>query len=346
LIKHGVVRILSLDGGGVRGLIAARVLEDLFRRIRMLRLMTHRRPATRAPHEVFDLFAGTSTGALIALSLVRPEPLDVRELADVYRHQAHRIFPVSRFSAVATMRQAFTEKYDAAPLEAAVTDMFGDTWLSETRSGVVVASYDTDNRAPFFFKHYPSEMVKRHAAIRRRAEEAEDFRLRDVARATTAAPTYFAPAQITSRSGKRFSLVDGGLVANNPALSAYVEARTIWPDARRYVIVSIGTGSSGRRYPYELIRKWGYIDWVSPIHGVPLMSMISDGQSESVAHALTRLPRVSYFRFNAEIHHVSEEMDDSRRENLDRVDAMAQQIIRTNHAEMHRLARMLYTVSG
>lgn len=333
-IKRGTVTILSIDGGGVRGLIPALIVEDIVRRVRFLRYRVGLSPSVE-PHDLFDIFAGTSTGALLTLGLTLPKPYSPTQIVEVYRRKSRVIFPVSRFSSVLAMRQVFAEKYDHIPLEGVLLDLFGDCVLSQLRSNVIVAAYNTDDRGPFFFKHYRS-----------RTAENEDFYVRDVARATTAAPTYFAPAQITSLAGDTYSLVDGGLVANNPALSAYVEARKLYRDARRYIIVSIGTGRSGRRFPHEVMKRWGYIDWVSPLHGVPVTAMMWDGQSESVAHALKSLPRVEYFRFNADLDRVSEEMDDAREDNLHRVEALAQ-AIRTSHSgELHRLARLIYRRSA
>ena len=220
--------------------------------------------------------------------------------------------------------------------------MFGDATLSQLRSNAIVAAYNTDDRGPFFFKHYSSHVTRHRPVLRKAAAEHEDFYVRDVARATTAAPTYFAPAQVTSLAGHTYSLVDGGLVANNPALSAYVEARKLYRDAWKYVIVSIGTGRSGRRFRHDEIKRWGYLDWVSPLHGVPLTSMTWDGQSESVAHALKSLPRVEYFRFNADLGHVSEEMDDAGEDNLHRVESLAREIRAYHSRDLHRLARLIY----
>jgi predicted acylesterase/phospholipase RssA len=340
-IKHGTVAILSIDGGGVRGQIPALIVADILRRVRFLRTLTGRSSPVAA-HTVFDIFAGTSTGALLTLGLTRPSPLAPEGIAEVYRRRAATIFPVSRFASVLAMRQAFGEKYDHHPFETVMAELFGNIRLSETLANVLVAAYNTDDRGPFFFKHYTRETVAGKRRLEAAAAENEDFFLRDVARATAAAPTYFAPAQVTSTAGSRYSLVDGGLVANNPALSAYVEARKLYRDARRYIIVSIGTGRSGRQFPYEAIRKWGYIDWVSPAHGVPVTAMMWDGQSESVAHALKSLPRVEYFRFNADLGEVSEEMDDARPANMQRVEALARRIIASRKSDLHRLARLLY----
>ncbi len=340
-IKRGTVTILSIDGGGVRGLIPALIVADIVRRVRFMRAGTGR-SGEIDPHDLFDIFAGTSTGALLTLGLTLPKPYSSAQIVDVYRRKSRVIFPVTRFASVLAMRQAFSEKYDHIPLENVLLELFGDATLSQLRSNVIVAAYNTDDRGPFFFKHYSSHVTHHRPALRNAAAENEDFYLRDVARATTAAPTYFAPAQVTSLSGHTYSLVDGGLVANNPALSAYVEARKLYRDARKYVIVSIGTGRSGRRFRHEEIKRWGYLDWVSPLHGVPLTSMTWDGQSESVAHALKSLPRVEYFRFNADLGPVSEEMDDAGEDNLHRVEALAREIRANHRRDLHRLARLIY----
>jgi len=338
------VTILSIDGGGVRGVVPALVLRDLFRRIRYLsgvthwyRLPWHRRDVGAVgAHQVFDFFAGTSTGALLALGLVMQDPLDPEAIAQVYRDKAAEIFPPYKpFAAIGAMRQAVVIKYPHRPWERILRELFGDRRMSECVANVIVAAYDTDNRTPFFFKHFDGE-------AQRRRHVPPDYYLRDVARATSAAPTFFEPTQVTSLDGRRYTLVDGGMAANNPALSAYVEARKCYPDAKKFLIVSLGTGRSGRTFPYEKIRRWGYLDWVSPLHGVPMTAMVMDGQSETVAYALANLPGVEYYRLNFDLDDSTEEMDDASPENMARMEAVARELIRTRSAELHALARRLY----
>ncbi len=340
-MKRGTVAILSVDGGGVRGVIPAMLIRDILRRVRFLKTWM-KRPDDVRVHRLFDIFAGTSTGALLTLGLVQPNPLSPEEIVRFYMEESGSIFPVGRFASVSAMRQAFAHKYDANPFESLLERLFGDARLSECLANTLVTAYDTDNRGPFFFRHVVNGAAARgkDAAITSK-EPSDDFLLKDIARSTTAAPTYFIPAQIVSGDGTTYSLVDGGLVANNPALNAYVEARKLYPDARQYLIVSIGTGRSKRHFPFETIRKWGYLDWVSPIHGVPITSMMWDGQSESVAHALKSLPRVEYFRFNADLGEVSAEMDDASEENMRRLERLGRTIIRRESRALHRLARAL-----
>ncbi|TVR65875.1 MAG: hypothetical protein EA427_17250 [Spirochaetaceae bacterium] len=349
-MKHGVVTILAVDGGGVRGILPALIVRDLMRRINFLELWRWRRmpvrlgmrAGPRAAAEVFDLFAGTSTGALVTLGLARADAYSPERILRLYHERAREIFPPARFSTTAAVRQAFTVKYDREPLEDLFLQIFGGERLGECRSNVLIAAYDTDHRSPFFFKHYSQRTCRKNPRVCRDAEDYRDFYLRDVARATTAAPTFFEPSRITATDGKVYTLVDGALAANNPALSAYVEARKLYRDARRYIIVSLGTGRSTRRYPWETIHRWGYLDWVSPLHGVPLNAMFSDGQSEVVAHALKQLPRVTYFRFNADLAgDVNEDMDDAGPENMAALERMGRDMIRRFSPELHRLAKLL-----
>lgn len=338
-IKHGTVTILSIDGGGVRGLIPALMVQDLMRRLHFLE---HRRRRRRFPADYFDIFAGTSSGALLTLGLAGARPRSPEEIVAVYRDRAQEIFPPRRFAATGTMRQAFTVKYEQEPLEALLEELFGDDRLGNCCSNVLIAAYDTDHRTPFFFKHYSDRVCRRNRELCREAEQYRDFYLRDVARATTAAPTFFEPARVTATDGKQYTLVDGALAANNPALSAYVEARKLYRDARRYIVVSIGTGRSSRQFPWETIRRWGYLDWVSPLHGAPLNAMFTDGQSETVAHALKQLPRVQYFRFNADIpESMSEMIDDTRAPNMELVESLGRAMMRRFSSELHRLACLL-----
>jgi patatin-like phospholipase/acyl hydrolase len=349
-MKYGTATILSIDGGGVRGIIAARIVQDLMRRIRFLQLQRWHRsrlsrsaPQLRRPDEVFDFFAGTSSGALVVLGMVQPDPVSPEDITALFRRKAKEIFPPSKITASSAVKQAFAAKYDAAPLERVFYDMYGDIRLGECQANTLIAAYDTDHRSPFYFKNYSPRLCAAKPELCREGSKYRDFRLRDVARATTAAPTYFEPAHIVATDGKHYTLMDGGLVANNPALSAYVEARKIYRDARQYVIVSIGTGRSSRMYHWEEIRKWGYLDWVSPFNGSPINAMFTDGQSESVAHSLRQLPRVTYFRLNADLPNtVNEEMDDSREENMEAIEHMARQTIRQHREELHRIALLLY----
>lgn len=343
------VAILSLDGGGIRGLIPTLILKDLYRRIEELeagrtgisRLVFGSRKA-RPLHSYFDLISGTSTGAIIALALTCPSrageseelPPTRREPAytlddveNVYQSHGRDIFPRGGLNNLRALAHAFEAKYQAHTLGHLLESYFGDITIDEALTEVIVPAYETVLRRAFFFKR----------SGRRR------FRMRDVALATTAAPTYFPPALIRTvpDDGRSYSFIDGGVFANNPALCGYVEARELMPGRRQFIVLSLGTGITNRRFAYEEIRKWGYLDWVSPVHGVPLTSMMWDSQSEVVTHQLQLLPEVDVYRINAPLEQVSEEMDDATPKNLSRIRDKAAEIIEREDATLEKVARLL-----
>jgi uncharacterized protein len=352
------VAILSIDGGGVRGLIPALVLRELQKKTR-----TYRRK--QKLYQLFDLIAGTSTGALLALGLTAPASpspvlrkeqaqkeqaqkeqagdieartpaLDLEDLVELYTRYGIEIFPSRLFRRFQTVKQVFSEKYDAAPLEAILARLFGVLTVQDALANVLITAYDTERRTPFFFKrrpeHYPHS-------------DDLEFYTRDAARAAAAAPTYFEPALIrpVHGAGQPVCLVDGAVFANNPAMCAYIEARKMYPWARRFIILSLGTGTTVRRFTYAEMRTWGYLDWVSPVKGAPLFGITTDGQSETVTYQLNKLPDVEYYRIDAPLVGCSELLDDASRKNIDGLFRLAYRMMRNNESILdtvvHRITR-------
>ena len=126
-------------------------------------------------------------------------------------------------------------RYSAAPLEQALEEQFGDARLSDAIRDVIVTSYDVNRGGPKLFR-------SREA----RSEPSEDHLMRDVARATSAAPTVFPPFRLVSPDGSDHILIDGGVFANNPSMIGYAEAMELagWRGIRVRTIrlVSLGTG--------------------------------------------------------------------------------------------------------
>jgi patatin-like phospholipase/acyl hydrolase len=336
--KISTVKVLAIDGGGIRGIVPALILawieEHLAGRQHKKRLC-----------DVFDVMAGTSTGGLIVLGLSSPgaghgkhrdkEPMvSARELAALYREKGTLIFPPRRYPLRTGLLQAFKHKYDDDALRRLLEEIFRDVTLKEALTNVLVTSYDTENREPRFFKKRPplSEF-----------EDDLNFYVKDVARATIAAPTYFSPARIRPipARGRSFSLVDGGIFANNPALNAYIEARKLFPRAARYLVVSLGTGVAEKSYTHKEIHDWGYMEWMSPFKGVPLLDMMMDGQSDSTNHMLSRLPGVDLFRFDFQLADEHRFMDDAGEANLDYLCSAARKLLKVEEERLTELCDRL-----
>lgn len=327
-----MVTLLTIDGGGIRGLLPARVLQDIEQRLRGAG-----DTATLARH--FDLIAGTSTGALIALGTALAgrngtERYTASDIVELYLRRGKEIFPHALGATVHTAVQAFHNKYAAAGLEGLLHEVFGNAPLSSATTNLLITSFDTEAMRPHCMKHRPTHGGQ---------EAAFDYYMRDAARASTAAPTYFPPARISPIGSPeiKFSLIDGGVFANNPSGLAYVETTKIFPEERDFLILSLGTGNEHHGYGYHEIHSWGYVEWVNPVKGFPLGAIVSAGQSEAVIHQLSRMAGVRYIRIDAALRGCNTSIDDSSRKNLDCLNRIADKMIAANETQIEEVCRLL-----
>ena len=295
------MRILAIDGGGIRGLIPAIVLTELERR------------AGRRAFELFDLIAGTSTGGILACALCAPDPLPASELVNLYEEEGPEIFDRSLFQRIRSAEGLLDEKYDDAALDRALERFLGHKRLSETRPDLIVPSYDTALPGPYFFKT-------------RKAREApeDDFPLSLVARATSAAPTYFEPLPVADHA-----LVDGGVFAANPAMCALAEVLRSGPldDVR---LLSLGTGQRTRQRTFADVKDWGLVEWARPI-----IDVVFDGVSDAVHYQLLHaLGEVRYWRLQTELTLASDDLDDASADNLRKLRIQAERLIEAESAKI------------
>jgi predicted acylesterase/phospholipase RssA len=296
------VRILSIDGGGIRGLIPAVVLCELEER------------AGRPASELFDLVAGTSTGGIIACALAKG--LAAEEIVPLYREEGPRIFRRSLGRRVTSAEGLLDEKHDDAELNAALDTYLGDTTLGEARMDVLVTAYDLHERAPHIFKSW--------------RDEWRDVRMADAARATSAAPTYFEPLLLGERS-----LVDGGVFATNPAMCAYAEAARLQP-GEEVRLVALGTGRLTRRIEHEDAKDWGQLEWVRP-----LIDVVFDGVADAVDYQLEHLLGDRHHRFQVTLDQASDALDDASAANLERLHAHARALADERSADLDALVTLL-----
>ncbi|TVR98211.1 MAG: patatin [Rhodospirillales bacterium] len=330
-------RILSLDGGGIRGIIPALVLAEIERR-------------TGKPiSDLFHLVAGTSTGGILAAGLSLPHGggpvFAATDLVALYRDRGREIFHRSLWKGFTSLGGMTDEKYSHANLERILRETLGNALLSSVRTDIMVTAYDLERRNPHFFKSWKAQgrELDKETTPPERARD-RDFFLRDICRATSAAPTYFEPALIRSGSRERYALVDGGVFANNPAMCAYVSAKRIFPAADRYVIVSLGTGELERPIPYEDARNWGLVRWIRPI-----LSVIMDGVEDTVHYQLKQIfERDSYFRFQTDLDRFgpgddgpNDDFDDASSANIAKLTRKADILIAAKAPRLERLCQLL-----
>ncbi len=319
-----LVKVLSIDGGGIRGIIPALVLAEIERQTK------------RSACELFDLIAGTSAGGIITLGVTAPgkngKPLhSAQELADFFVTDGPTIFSRSLLRTVKTFDGLLEEKYSVSGLEAALRRNLREARLSEALSDVLITSYDIQSHEPFFFK-------SRQA----REEPEHNYPMRVVARATSAAPTYFEPEHAiphAARSGEPsdYALLDGGTFANNPALCAYAEAMRDHPGAD-ILVVSLGTGRLTETIPFRKAKHWGLVEWARPLLGV-----IMDGTSAAVDYQLDQLleRNVRHFRFQTELKGVSDSLDDASAANIEGLTRLAKGLIKDSAAQLAAVCKLV-----
>ena len=235
-------RILSLDGGGIRGVFPASLLAGLERRY------LDKQPLAR----YFDLIAGASTGGIIALGLGAGLP--PAEIRRIYVERGKEIFPPRSLGPVGAVKGCIRRLfnlcrplYDRTALDRLLKEVFGDLRLEESQTRLCIPSFDGRHGDAYVFKtpHHP------------------DFRLDGVetmwkvAAATAAAPTFFQPLPDGG-----YVFVDGGVWANNPVMLAMVDALSCFDVARNRVsVLSLGCGAKTSRLNRTQIRGGGILAW-------------------------------------------------------------------------------------
>jgi patatin-like phospholipase/acyl hydrolase len=290
------MKILAIDGGGIRGLIPALVLAEIEKR------------TGRPTSSLFDLVAGTSTGAIIACALTRPAPLSAEEVAAIYEDEGPQIFHASLLKKVTSLGGVVDERYDARGLVSSLQRHLGTARLADAITGILVTAYDLELRQALWLRR------------------EDDVSMVDAAHASSAAPTYFEPVRLGART-----LIDGGVFAINPAMLAYGEA-----EGSVAVLASLGTGEHTRPLPYGQVKDWGRLEWAQPI-----IDVVFDGSADVVDEVLQRLIAENYIRLQTRLEEASDDLDDASPENLAALRREADRLIAAHSADIDRLCRLL-----
>jgi uncharacterized protein len=343
-------KILAIDGGGIRGIIPAILLAEIEKR-------------TQKPiFSLFDLIAGTSTGGILALGLTKPRltletsdsssvaEYSAEDLLQIYLEYGAEIFYEPFFEQIlGQIEDIFVQpKYSSEGREEILRQYFGDTPLEKNLKEVFVTSYDIEQRIPIFFTN---KLEKQQTESRKFRKLCGGFTLTDAALATSATPTYFAPHRISTSHNPNgfYSLVDGGVIANNPANLAILEAQISRQENKQVLntndilVVSLGTGSLTSVYTYDVVKNWGLLQW-----GRPLLNMVFDGGSEVVAGELERLfesidkeTKSSYYRFQPFLTSELEAIDNAKPENIRQLQALAYRLVAEKSKEIDELCSLL-----
>lgn len=309
-LPHRPIRLLALDGGGIRALLTCKVLE-------FIELRTGKRI-----HELFSLIAGTSTGGLLACGLTKPEPKTAAQMRDLYLKRGPEIFNRTWTESIRKVGGLMGPKFGDQGIMRVLNEEFGDLRLKQCLTPTMLTAYETQIRKPVFFTSWAN---------------GENY-MRDVCRASSAGPTYFAPAHFGEPPAPLNTYVDGGLICNNPSVVALTEAAKLFDVNRDNVLVlSLGTGSDEQPIDYEQCRTWGQLAWVRP-----LISIMMDGVSALNAHILSEiLPPQNHIRIQAILAGKMSEMDNVTPSNMAKLEGVGQKLVDMNRARLVALCDRL-----
>jgi len=319
------VRILAVDGGGIRGIVPATILTELQRRL----------PGPLV--EYFDVVAGTSTGGLVASAVCTPDAAGGSrytpdEILEFYVRDCHQIFGRSAWWRLKSLDGLRRSKYPAAGIESFLEARFGDLQLREALKPLVLVSFDLTRRTPWVF-----------SSVLAADDPARNCLLRDACRASTAAPTYFPAATVRSTGGESRELVDGGVCANDPVLAAFVVAERLHP-GRPLFLVSLGTGNLTDPIDGAAARRWGIVGWAWRI-----LDLLSGGQSAMSEATMRRLLGVEarqgsrYHRLQPDLPPGLGRMDDVSAHNVAGLQRVTREYCNRHAALLDDVARGLTT---
>jgi predicted acylesterase/phospholipase RssA len=246
-------------------------------------------------------------------------------MVKLYEDHGAEIFRKSRWRTTLSWIHGAT--YSPGALEALLNQYTGETRLSEALTGLLIPSWELRTRTAWFFRRAQA-----------RTNPEFDYQLSTIARATSAAPTYFPPQRLASPDGSPdYALVDGGVFANNPAMAAWVDSHEGARPDQDVFVVSLGTGSVDDPITESQGRRWGKVSWAQPVIGV-----LMDGGTDTVEYELgSLLNRDQYYRFQTDIPVPNRKLDDASPANLAALRKVAETMMDKRAADLTAICERL-----
>ena len=316
--------ILAIDGGGVRGIIPARILQEIELR-------------TGKPiYKMIDLISGNSTGGIICLGLVKPPsvsnfgPYSATELVNLYKHNSKNIFSKSVFWQIKTGKGILGAQYDRNSLDKLLDRYFQDSKFSNALRPAFVFSYSLDKREA----HIWSSIVAR-------TSDDHDFYMRDIAGATSAAPTYFTPKKFQNvKRSKNFVEVDGGIYTNNPTILTLANTIRDFPKLKSsdIILISLGTGKTSPSSSFSNLKSTGTWGWVVDANLIDIMLNLNEEITEWESNML-RLNK--FYRLQVTIDEQQQPMDNVSEKNIDSLLKTTENYIKENTKTIDEICSIL-----
>lgn len=321
--------ILTIDGGGIRGVIPAvflKLMEDHLK----IKIVNH-----------LDLIVGTSTGGILTAGMITKNntnewKYNFSDIIDFYLKDGKKIFYQfnTRYSStdsiIKKVKKSFykiyyfikdlvdDERYSSKPIDTVFKERFGNETLLSANEipAVMMTGFDMNHQKSILMKSHNNKM---------------GLKLWEAVRITASAPTYFEPYCIDD-----MVLVDGGLFANDPSMSAYIEIKKLFPNDD-FIIISLGTGEGEKKLECKDISSWTDLKWLKP-----LISSFMNGPNSATQHYLSVLENLDphllkYFRFQINTKNFKGDMDDASDENLNKLMSFGENMFYDNLENIEKI---------
>ncbi|KAK4269909.1 hypothetical protein QN277_023005 [Acacia crassicarpa] len=311
-MEEGKVRILAIDGGGIKGILPSVILKQL--ELSLQKLNSSARIA-----EYFDVVAGTSTGGLIAALLTAPDPQNkdrplysADDILQFYRQHGPSIFTEDP----KCLHGLICPKFNGTYLRKIAAEILNETLVSQTTTNVVISSFDIKLLQPAIFSTLKVKDVP-HLNVK----------LSDACIGTSAAPTEFPPYYFKYQNTE-FNLVDGLNIASLPARLAIGEVlRQEEYKNREVFLVSIGTGSvNSTTAGFDANRTWTAEDW--SYHTLTMILAASSAMNEYYINSTFKLQPENYLRIQEYNIDANIKSDDASEENMQKLEEAGNNLLK------------------
>lgn len=338
--KKYMKTVLSLDGGGIRGIISSYILCHLENQLKYIANNNEIKLA-----DYVDFVAGTSTGSIIGSLMLTPS-LDNKksaqysmcEIVYLYTKLGPNVFSNSIWNKIRSLWGLIHPKFSKTYIEDSLLDMLGEIEMKDLIKPCLFTGYDIDKRRINIFTN--NDMNKKY----------HYYQVKDIIRGSTSIPAFFPPAYFKINNDYN-TLIDGGVFANNPALVAYTEISKTCFDSKKpesfypsdVLMISIGSGRGGiESYKYSKVKKWGMAKWL-----IPILDILLSAASDVVDYQIKKLfesyyvPE-NYYRINPTIKYGSNSAVDTSEKNMQNLITDAKNYIESNRIYLNDLALKIY----
>ena len=328
------VRVLAVDGGGMRGLLALKCLEYLEKR------------SGRPVCELFDVMVGTSSGAFVVAALAVPLDHDTprftaAELIKEFPGLWAKTLKTSLIHPLLSLEGRTAPKYFTRTRQKVFQEFFGDTQVGAALTTIILPAYSTKDQVPFLFASDMGKSTSFSGASGRAITEAGDFFLADAVTAATCDPAVSAPSKITnSARDQTETLVGAGAYANNPSLLALSEALLRYP-GKQCVLISLGAGVSPT-VPEDAASGWRKSGDAEEI--MRIAAEASQFTNAQISSSLLRFgsgPVAAYIRLDIPLPANALPADDGSEQNAKDLAALAEKLTSQKSATLDRTADFL-----